>query len=72
MNNHAIPDLGALGQPQQIQVLPSALVLNAPDLPDVMVDANRLVELIAIAMRPLVHSAVREELERMGLVGPDA
>ena len=68
--NNGLPDLGALAQQkQQIPVNAAIFVRSVPDAPPELVDANGFVEMICIALRPLVHQAVREEFEALGLGG---
>lgn len=46
-----IPDLGRLGQPQQIQVAAAVLARNTPGLPPELVDATGLVEMMRAMVR---------------------
>ena len=62
MNSH-LPDLGALGQPQQLQIVPSALIREATGLPPLLVDGVGLVEM----MRAMVREEVMSALVHAGL-----
>lgn len=49
MNNHALPDLGALGQPQQVTLLPALLAKLGT--PAELLDATALVALLREMVR---------------------
>ena len=55
-----IPDLGAGGRPQQVQIAPSALIASIPNLPPELLDGERLINAIRLVFR--------EEFDRLGLV----
>lgn len=61
-----VPDLGALGQPQQVQLLPALLAGRVGGgAPDGFFDGVTLVALIREAVREDTREIVREELQRL-------